>query len=177
MDAPVTGRHHGRPGDTPAGDHLVVPDDVHGCTVAHGVDAGALVGLDLEITESLIMQDLDANIAKLKAVRDMGVDIIIDDFGTGYSSLSYLAKLPGNTLKIDRSFIRDMESSREILTIVTTIISLAHSLGLKVVAEGIETESQQNTLRLLKCDEIQGYLVSHPLPCAQFEQWWNSHKI
>jgi diguanylate cyclase (GGDEF)-like protein len=131
-------------------------------------------GLDLEITESLIMQDLQENIAKLRAVRDMGVDIIIDDFGTGYSSLSYLAKLPGNTLKIDRSFVQDMEGSQDTLTIVTTIISLAHSLGLKVVAEGIETESQKNTLLLLSCDEIQGYLVSHPLPCAQFEAWWRS---
>ena len=134
------------------------------------------VGLDLEITESLIMQDLKANIAKLKAVRDMGVDIIIDDFGTGYSSLSYLSKLPGNTLKIDQSFVQEMESSQDTLTIVSTIISLAHSLGLKVVAEGVETQSQRNTLRLLKCDEIQGYLISHALQCTDFESWWGSRR-
>jgi diguanylate cyclase (GGDEF)-like protein len=134
------------------------------------------VGLDLEITESLIMQDLQANIAKLKAVRDMGVNIIIDDFGTGYSSLSYLSKLPGNTLKIDQSFVQEMESSQDTLTIVSTIISLAHSLGLKVIAEGVETEAQKNTLRLLKCDEIQGYLISHALPCAQYEMQWISRR-
>jgi EAL domain-containing protein (putative c-di-GMP-specific phosphodiesterase class I) len=105
----------------------------------------------------------------------MGVNIIIDDFGTGYSSLSYLAKLPGNTLKIDRSFVQDMDTSQETLTIVTTIISLAHSLGLKVVAEGVETAAQKKALQLLKCDEIQGYLVSHPLPCAEFEAWCKVH--
>ena len=144
--------------------------------ILRGNKASGPVGLDLEITESLIMQDLQANIAKLKAVRDMGVDIIIDDFGTGYSSLSYLSKLPGNTLKIDQSFVHEMESSQDTLTIVSTIISLAHSLGLKVVAEGVETEMQKTTLRLLKCDEIQGYLISHPLPCAQYETWWISRR-
>ncbi len=130
------------------------------------------VGLEMEITESLIMQDLAANIPKLKAIRDMGVSIIIDDFGTGYSSLSYLAKLPGNVLKIDKSFIRDMETSDEMATIVKTIISLAHSLGLKVVAEGVETEVQKHMLRELQCDEIQGYLVCHPLPRDELDVWW-----
>jgi diguanylate cyclase (GGDEF)-like protein len=129
-------------------------------------------GLDLEITESLIMQNLEANIPKLKAIREMGVQIVIDDFGTGYSSLSYLAKLPVNTLKIDRSFIRDMENSSDGLAIVTTIISLAHSLGVNVIAEGVETEAQIDTLRLLKCDEIQGYVISRPLPEEQFRIWW-----
>src|SRR3970282_279786 len=106
------------------------------------------------------MRARECNIPKLKAIREMGVNIVIDDFGTGYSSLSYLAKLPVNILKIDRAFSNDMQASADGLTIVTTIISLAHSLGLKVVAEGVETEAQRNILRLLKCDEIQGYLVS-----------------
>ena len=136
-------------------------------------DKSGVVGLEMEITESLIMQDLAANIPKLKAIRDMGVSIIIDDFGTGYSSLSYLAKLPGNVLKIDKSFIRDMETSDEVVTIVKTIISLAHSLGLKVVAEGVETEFQKAMLRELQCDEIQGYLVCHPLPRDQLDAWWH----
>ena len=133
------------------------------------------VDLDIEITESLIMQDIEANITKLKAIRQMGVNIAIDDFGTGHSSLSYLAKLPVDTLKIDRAFITGMDSSPDSLSIVTSIISLAHSLGLKVVAEGVETESQVKMLRLLKCDEIQGYAISRPLPEDQFEAWWKTY--
>ncbi len=137
-------------------------------------DKSGIVGLEMEITESLIMQDLAANIPKLKAIREMGVSIIIDDFGTGYSSLSYLAKLPGNVLKIDKSFIRDMETADDVVLIVKTIISLAHSLGLKVVAEGVETEMQKAMLRDLQCDEIQGYLVCHPLPRIELDQWWKN---
>jgi diguanylate cyclase (GGDEF)-like protein len=125
--------------------------------------------LELEITESLIMQDIDANIRKLRAVRDMGVEIAVDDFGTGYSSLSYISRLPINTLKIDRAFIMNMTSKPDDLSIVSTIISLGHSLELKVVAEGVETEEQANLLRLLKCDEFQGYLFSRPVPAEQIE--------
>ena len=125
--------------------------------------------LELEITESLIMQDIDANIRKLQAIRDMGVEITVDDFGTGYSSLSYIAKLPISSLKIDRAFIMNMTSNPDDLSIVSTIISLGHSLELKVVAEGVETEEQANLLRLLKCDEFQGYLFSRPVPAEQLE--------
>jgi EAL domain-containing protein (putative c-di-GMP-specific phosphodiesterase class I) len=127
-------------------------------------------GLDLEITESLIMKDVEENIRKLKAVRDLGVNIVIDDFGTGYSSLGYLARLPVNALKIDRSFIIKMTSDPDNMTIVSTIIALAHSLNLKVVAEGVETEEQSRFLKLLKCDEMQGYLFSKPLPVEQLAQ-------
>jgi len=95
------------------------------------------------------------------------MQVAIDDFGTGYSSLAYLAKLPVHFLKIDRSFIVRMEADPNAMTLVTTIISLAHSLKLKVVAEGVETEQQANLLRLLRCDEMQGYLFSKPLPAAQ----------
>jgi diguanylate cyclase (GGDEF)-like protein/PAS domain S-box-containing protein len=126
-------------------------------------------GLDLEITESVIMDDIAGNIAKLSALREMGVGIAIDDFGTGYSSLGYLAKLPVNMLKIDRSFIITMTDSPESMTIVSTIISLAHSLDLKVVAEGVDAEEQRKYLRLLKCDEMQGYIFSKPLPREQVE--------
>jgi len=120
--------------------------------------------LDLEITEGLIMRDIEENIQKLSAIREMGLQIAVDDFGTGYSSLAYLAKLPVNALKIDRSFIVTMTSNPQSMTIVSTIISLAHSLDLKVIAEGVDAEEQAKYLRLLSCDEMQGYLFSRPVP-------------
>jgi EAL domain-containing protein (putative c-di-GMP-specific phosphodiesterase class I) len=120
--------------------------------------------LDLEITESLIMQDVEGNIQKLNALRKHGVNIAIDDFGTGYSSLGYLAKLPVQSLKIDRSFIVSMQDEPNSMTLISTIIQLAHSLRLKVVAEGVESEEQAKFLRLLRCDEMQGFLFSKPLP-------------
>ena len=126
-------------------------------------------GLDLEITESVIMENIGSNIRQLQAVRDLGVNIAIDDFGTGYSSLAYIARLPVNTLKIDRSFVLAMAHSAEDRNIVSTIISLAHSLGLKVVAEGVETAEQLDFLRALQCDQIQGYLISMPLPIEKLE--------
>lgn len=126
--------------------------------------------LELEITESVIMQDIEANIQKLRASREMGVQIAVDDFGTGYSSLSYITKLPVNALKIDRSFIVNMTHKPDDLSIISTIISLAHSLNLRVVAEGVETEEQANLLRLLKCDDIQGYLVSPAVSAEQIER-------
>ena len=138
--------------------------------------AGAAGVLELEITESLIMQDVEGNIHKLKAVRDMGVEVAIDDFGTGYSSLSHIAKLPINTLKIDRAFIMNVTRNPGDVGIVTTIISLAHSLGLKVVAEGVETEEQAKLLRLLRCDEIQGYLFSPAVPAEQIERMLREDK-
>jgi len=136
---------------------------------AIGVDAHAAAGLELEITESLIMEDVEHSIAALRAIRAMGVSIAVDDFGTGFSSLSYLAKLPVDTLKIDRSFVIDMTAAPEGLALVSTIINLAHSLKLKVVAEGVETEEQSRLLRLLNCDEMQGYLFSKPVPSEIFE--------
>lgn len=129
----------------------------------------AAAGLELEITESLIMKDVSQNIVKLQAIRDMGVKISIDDFGTGFSSLSYLARLPVDTLKIDCSFVNDMTEGPEKLALVSTIINLAHSLNLTVVAEGVETEEQARLLRLLACDEMQGYLFSKPVPGDIFE--------
>ncbi|MGB5079992.1 MAG: bifunctional diguanylate cyclase/phosphodiesterase, partial [Burkholderiales bacterium] len=133
------------------------------------VDAHAPAGLELEITESLIMEDIKHNIASLKAIRALGVTIAIDDFGTGFSSLSYLARLPVDTLKIDRSFVVDMTAAPEGLALVSTIITLAHSLKLKVVAEGVETEEQSRLLRLLDCDEMQGFLFGKPVPGEIFE--------
>jgi diguanylate cyclase (GGDEF)-like protein len=125
--------------------------------------AGSEAGIDVEVTESLIMQDVEDNIAKLVAIRDLGVRIAIDDFGTGYSSLGYLAKLPVETLKIDRSFIISMLDDPSAMTLVSTIISLAHALRLEVVAEGVESEEQAKILRLVRCDQMQGYLISKPM--------------
>jgi diguanylate cyclase (GGDEF)-like protein len=126
-------------------------------------DAGPPV-IDIEITEGVIVEDIESTVQKLRAIRDMGINIAIDDFGTGYSSLGYLAKLPVHSLKIDRSFIIAMADDPDTMTLVSTIISLAHSLRLKVCAEGVETEEQAKVLRLLRCDEMQGYLISRPVP-------------
>ncbi len=139
--------------------------------IEHAVafDAHAAQGLELEITESVIMDDVEHSIATLQAIRAMGIAIAIDDFGTGFSSLSYLAKLPVDIIKIDRSFVIDMTSGAEGLALVSTIIGLAHALKLKAVAEGVETEEQARLLRLLNCDEMQGYLFSKPVPRDIFE--------
>jgi EAL domain-containing protein (putative c-di-GMP-specific phosphodiesterase class I) len=136
---------------------------------AIGIDARAAAGLELEITESVVMEDVRHSIGILQSIRAMGVSIAIDDFGTGFSSLSYLSKLPVDTLKIDRSFVVDMSAAPKGLVLVSSIINLAHSLKLKVVAEGVETEEQCRQLRLLGCDEMQGYLLSKPVPCEIFE--------
>jgi EAL domain-containing protein (putative c-di-GMP-specific phosphodiesterase class I) len=107
----------------------------------------------------------------------MGVTIAIDDFGTGFSSLSYLSKLPLDTLKIDRSFVHDMTGGRQGSVLVSSIISLAHSLKLNVVAEGVETEEQSTLLRALGCDELQGYLFGRPAPSELFESTYLSSAI
>jgi EAL domain-containing protein (putative c-di-GMP-specific phosphodiesterase class I) len=133
------------------------------------IDPHAAAGLELEITESMVMGDVRHSITVLQAIRAMKVRIAIDDFGTGFSSLSYLAKLPVDTLKIDRSFMTEMTAEPEGLALVSTIINLAHSLRLCVVAEGVETEEQSRLLRLLNCDEMQGFLYSKPLPVEVFE--------
>jgi diguanylate cyclase (GGDEF)-like protein len=137
---------------------------------AVSVAADAAAGLQLEITESVIMQDVNHSVGSLLAIRALGVTIAIDDFGTGFSSLNYLAKLPVDTLKIDRSFVVEMVSATGGLTLVSVIINLAHALKLNTVAEGVETEEQLRQLRLLGCDEMQGYLFGKPVPVESFEQ-------
>jgi len=132
--------------------------------IAEGLSPTAL---DLEITESLVMDDIQGNIEKLRSLRGLGVGIAIDDFGTGYSSLSYLAKLPIETLKIDRSFVNTMAQHPDSATLVQSIVSLALSLRLNVVAEGVETEEQATLLRLLRCNQAQGYLFGKPMPFEQ----------
>lgn len=127
------------------------------------VQSNEAASLELEITESMIMERVDRSIGALKQIQAQGVSVAIDDFGTGYCSLSYLAKLPVNCLKIDRTFIVEMAEGPDGLAIVSSIIALAHSLKLKVVAEGVETEEQERILRSLSCDEAQGYLFSGPV--------------
>jgi diguanylate cyclase (GGDEF)-like protein len=139
-----------------------------------GIAADAAAGLQLEITESVIMQDVNHSIDSLLAIRALGVTIAIDDFGTGFSSLNYLAKLPVDTLKIDRSFVVEMVSAAGGLTLVSVIINLARALKLNTVAEGVETEEQLRQLRLLGCDEMQGYLFGKPVPVEIFEQRYMS---
>jgi diguanylate cyclase (GGDEF)-like protein/PAS domain S-box-containing protein len=130
---------------------------------------GHAAGIDVEITESALLSDIADTIDKLKDIRKLGVEIAIDDFGTGYSSLNYLARLPVSTLKIDRSFLTDLPGNAEALTIVSSIISLAHALNFKVVAEGVETEEQARLLRDLTCDQMQGFLFHGVLPGDRFE--------
>jgi diguanylate cyclase (GGDEF)-like protein/PAS domain S-box-containing protein len=136
---------------------------------AVGGFGGAGVALDLEVTESVMMENLGDMTRVLQVIRDLGVHIAMDDFGTGYSSLSYIAKLPINQLKIDRSFVIEMTGSEYSRNIVTMIIRLAHTLHLKVIAEGVDAEEQVRILELLGCDQMQGYLISKPLPPAEIE--------
>jgi EAL domain-containing protein (putative c-di-GMP-specific phosphodiesterase class I) len=117
----------------------------------------------------MIMRDVERSIASLQEIRAMGVRIAIDDFGTGFSSLSYLAKLPVDTLKIDKSFVADMTQGPAQMSLVSIIINMAHLLQLEVVAEGVETVEQARLLGLLRCDEMQGYLIGTPLPASAFE--------
>lgn len=126
-------------------------------------------GIDIEITEGVIVDDLEDCIRKLTAVRELGVQVAIDDFGTGYSSLRYLARLPIDALKIDRSFVNMVTETPNDLAIVSAIIVLAHGLNLDVVAEGVETEEQRKFLRLLRCDQMQGFLFSKPVPKVEIE--------
>ncbi len=119
--------------------------------------------LDIEITESLAMENLDRTRVKLEQLREYGIGITVDDFGTGYSSLNYLKRLPIDTLKIDKTFVRHMITDEQDTSIIKAIISMAQSLRLKVIAEGVDTEIQQDLLESLGCDAVQGYYVSKPL--------------
>ena len=146
--SPVQFRH----GDLPALVHSVL------------LDSGLTIGrLEIEITESVLMQETDHNIRTLHALKDLGVRIALDDFGTGYSSLSYLRAFPFDKIKIDRSFMRDLESRGDSLAIIKAVIGLGHSLGMSTTAEGVETEEQLKAVREQGCNEVQGFLFSPPL--------------
>jgi EAL domain-containing protein (putative c-di-GMP-specific phosphodiesterase class I) len=138
---------------------------------------GGAAGIDLEITESALMSDVEEHLDKLRAARGMGLSIAIDDFGTGYSSLAYLTRLPVDAIKIDRSFIMRMTDAADTMNIVATIVSLAHTMKLKVIAEGVETAEQLRFLRLLRCDQMQGFLFSPGLAPAQFAELLKSGQL
>ena len=134
----------------------------------HALPPGAV---ELELTESMLMDRAEQTLARLHAIKRLGVELAIDDFGTGYSSLNYLNRFPIDRLKIDRSFVRAMFEDPTDLAITRAIIGLGHSLGLKVVAEGVETEREAQTLRGAGCDELQGYLFSRALPPEMLVDW------
>ena len=129
--------------------------------------------IEIEVTESIMIKKEDSINAQLQALRKIGIEVSIDDFGTGYSSLSYLSKLSVDRLKIDQSFISHSHENREI---ISTIVSMANNLKLKVIAEGVETESQLNLLKSLGCLEVQGYFYSPPLPSKEYEDILNKNR-
>jgi EAL domain-containing protein (putative c-di-GMP-specific phosphodiesterase class I) len=125
--------------------------------------------LELELTESAIMEDMQGVANLLSSLREIGLKVSVDDFGTGYSSLSYLRSLPVDALKIDREFVENMEHSVEQQAIVKAILVLGDSLGLQVVAEGVENDEQMRLLKILGCDLVQGYFVSKPVNAQKME--------
>jgi len=131
-----------------------------------GIDPATL---ELELTESILMQNIEEKAPLLLKLGDLGVGLAIDDFGTGYSSLAYLKSLPVDTIKIDSSFVRDIHEDVDDEAIIRAVIAMAHSLRLGVVAEGVETAEQFNALKELGCDEYQGFHESPALPVAEFE--------
>lgn len=134
-------------------------------------EAGAKPSLlQLELTESILMRDVEKTIATLEYLKSTGITLAMDDFGTGYSSLSYLKRFPIDVLKIDRSFVMDLGEGDHGATICAAIIAMSRQLGLTVIAEGVETQQQVEFLRSQDCDEIQGFLISRPIPAAEFEQ-------
>lgn len=141
-----------------------LPDIVASALDAHGLPPDRL---ELELTESAVMDDIDAATAILKRISALGVSLALDDFGTGHASLSYLRQLPFDSLKIDRSFIRNLVTHPGDASLALTIIAMGHSLGMRTVAEGVETEAQREYLRKHLCDEVQGYLISRPLPARE----------
>jgi hypothetical protein len=136
-------------------------DRIEQILAEHHIDPGML---SLEITETVLMQDTASSEATLLQLKRLGIDLALDDFGTGYSSLSYLKRFPFDRVKIDRAFVKDITTDADDAAISRAIISMAHSLGIRVVAEGVETEAQCQFLRRHGCDEMQGYYFSRPLP-------------
>lgn len=146
--------------------HRAMPQKVARALEASGLPPGCLT---LELTESVLMREVETTLVILKQLNDLGVQLSIDDFGTGYSSFSYLRRFPLHTLKIDRSFVRDIPGREDVAAITKAIIAMGHSLKLKVVAEGVETQPQLDYLSEIGCDEYQGYLCSAAVPAAQFD--------
>ena len=133
--------------------------------------------LEVELTESLLLQDIDAGIDSLQGMKRLGIQVAIDDFGTGFSSLSYLKRLPVDKLKVDQSFVKDLATDTGDAAIVSAIVTLSRNLGLSVVAEGVETKEQYDILHGYGCDEAQGYLISWPLTVEAFEAWLREREV
>ncbi|MCK6409294.1 MAG: EAL domain-containing protein [Thauera sp.] len=142
-------------------------------TVADALAQAGLpaTGLELELTESLLIDDAEAALETARRLKGLGLHLSIDDFGTGYSSLSYLKRFAVDKLKIDQSFVREMERDADSATLVRTIVQMAHNLGLKTIAEGVEDASVIEHLHRLECDQAQGYHLARPMPAAAFEAW------
>lgn len=151
-------------------DHVFV-EHVMAALMRHGIPP---LHLELEVTESAIMKDAKAALRTLEALRAIGIKLSIDDFGTGYSSLSYLQKLPTEVVKIDQSFIRNLDGDERGQSLVQSMITLSHDLGYRVVAEGVETNPVRELLTQMSCDEAQGYLFAKPLPALELETWMKS---
>jgi EAL domain-containing protein (putative c-di-GMP-specific phosphodiesterase class I) len=130
--------------------------------------------LKVEVTESAVMTDPTRALETLSRIRDMGVEVSIDDFGTGHSSLSYLKQLPVAEIKLDRSFVRDMQLNDNDFAIVRSTVELAHQLGLRVVAEGVEDRATWDLLVGMQCDAAQGYYMSPPLPASELATWMSA---
>ncbi|MEW5786993.1 MAG: EAL domain-containing protein [Pseudomonadota bacterium] len=152
-----------------SGHQIKRPDFVHDVAQVLARTGLPAALLELEITESVLMEQARDTLTTLRELKELGVTLAIDDFGTGYSSLAYLKRFPVDTLKIDRAFVNDADSNPDDAAIVKGIIALAHSLRLKVVAEGVETTSQRDFLARAGCDEIQGYLLSPPVPAGELQ--------
>jgi len=133
--------------------------------------------LKLEVTESMLINNLDEAVSLLQSIRDLGVSVALDDFGTGYSSLSHLTQLPIDIVKLDQSFVRNLGEDRRSSVVADSVINLANSLGLSVVAEGIESDAALSFLKAHHCQQGQGYLFSRPLPAREFEQWCRLHTV
>jgi len=133
--------------------------------------------LELEITESMVMHNVERTVRVLEAIKSLGITLAIDDFGTGYSSMSLVKKFPIDALKIDRSFVREIMNDSEDKAIADAIIALGRALNLTIVAEGVETAEQEAFLRAHNCDEIQGYLISKPVPADEFASFLANHTL
>ena len=132
--------------------------------------------LEIELTESALMRDAANTAMTLKRLKEAGFNIAVDDFGTGYSSLSYLQKFPINALKIDRSFVSEIDAVMDSRSICKAIIALAHGLGMKVIAEGVETAGQLEYLQSLGCEEVQGYLIAKPMSATVITEFLNNRR-
>jgi EAL domain-containing protein (putative c-di-GMP-specific phosphodiesterase class I) len=154
--------------------HAGLFNDVYQALAQSGVEAAFL---ELELTESALMENIDAMLDTLREFDELGVQLSIDDFGTGYSSLAYLRHLPIGELKIDRSFVKDLETDPHAAPIVEAILAMAHSLGLSVVAEGVETDAQFAFLAAKGCGYVQGWWLAKSMPAAELERWMAEYDI